>query len=446
MTDPLVSILVPTYNGERFLRPALRSALEQSYRSIEVVVGDDASTDGTPDLLASVAAKDARVRVVRHERNVGGGENPARLFEAARGEYVKFLMHDDVLATDCVRDLVRGMQANPSATLAFSRRVLIDENGRPVAGHEFPRLRDRPCTIDGRELGDAVLESCTNIIGEPTTVLFRRSDVDPAELWKIDGRTVDVLNDVQLWLLLLSRGPAFYTPSVLSRFRRHPGQASASSTLVGRGERDWARLVDWGARNGFLVREGQRRRAQARALLEAAARVHQLVDTEGYGPALEAAYLSTAALVELARPAAARSSADLAERSRGAAVRGLFDQELDVWTRQYGCALAAPSLDPADVRAAVQAFREVLAAGVAKRLLVAVPPDDLEQLVPLVEAALAEGPDVDVEVVPTDEPAKLLAEPWLAVAARGSGWHDMRSAARWLYDVPVPGAPGGRGQ
>jgi glycosyltransferase involved in cell wall biosynthesis len=52
VSDPLVSILIPTYNGERFLRPALRSALEQSYKNIEVVVADDASTDRTAEILA----------------------------------------------------------------------------------------------------------------------------------------------------------------------------------------------------------------------------------------------------------------------------------------------------------------------------------------------------------------------------------------------------------
>jgi cellulose synthase/poly-beta-1,6-N-acetylglucosamine synthase-like glycosyltransferase len=77
VSAPLVSILVPTYNGERFLRLALRSALDQSYRDIEVIIGDDASTDGTADVLASVAAADARVRVVRHDTNVGATRTPS---------------------------------------------------------------------------------------------------------------------------------------------------------------------------------------------------------------------------------------------------------------------------------------------------------------------------------------------------------------------------------
>ncbi|MCZ2830305.1 FkbM family methyltransferase [Modestobacter sp. VKM Ac-2986] len=432
--DPLVSVLVPTYNGERFLRAALRSALGQSHRNIEVLVGDDGSTDRTPEILRAVAAEDPRVRVLRFDPNVGPLENPRRLLAEARGEYVKFLMHDDVLATDCVRELVRGMESYPEATLAFSQRVLIDEDGRPVPGHEFAKVADRPGLIEGRPLGDHVLVNCANVIGEPTTVLFRREDVAPEDLWLVDGRTVDVLNDVQLWLKLLAEGPAFYTPNTLSRFRQHAGQNSHNPRYVGRGERDWARLIDWGARNGFLLDAGQQRRAQARALLEAAARLHSLIDTPDHGAALEAAYLSTAALVELTRPTAGTPTQGLPERAHGAAVREHLAQELDVWTRAHPVALAVPALDQAEVDATVQALREVLAAGVAELAVVAVPPADLEAAIPLLETALAAGPDIDVELVPSDAPAMMFTGPWLAVVPHGGRWHESRSIATWTFD------------
>ncbi|MGY2064411.1 FkbM family methyltransferase [Blastococcus sp. SYSU DS0619] len=441
VAEPLVSILVPTYNGERFLKAALRSALGQSHRNIEVLVGDDGSTDRTPEILARVAAEDARVRVLRFDPNIGALENPRRLLAEARGEYVKYLMHDDVLGTDCVRELVRGMQQHPEAAMAFSHRMLIDEQGKAVPDHEFPKLADRPTLLAGEGLGNYVLLNCANVIGEPTTVLFRRDDVDPAELWIIDGRTVDVLNDVQLWLHLLAKGPAFYTPRTLSRFRLHAGQNTHNPRYLGRGERDWSRLADWGARHGFLAGEGHERRAQARALVEAANRLHQLIDTENYGAALEAAFLSTAALVELTRPTPATRATGLAERAHGPAVRDRFTQELDVWTRRYPVALAAPALDPVEVGATVQAFRELLAAGVAERAVVTVPPADLDHAVPLLESALAAGPDIDLELVPAEDPAVLLPEPWLAVVPRRRWWHEGRALATWTFDLPgdLPG-------
>jgi glycosyltransferase involved in cell wall biosynthesis len=440
MTDPLVSILIPTYNGERFLRPALRSAREQSYKNVEILVGDDASTDSTAEIIAAAEAADPRVRGIRYPQNIGAFENPVQLLREARGEYVKYLLHDDVLHADCVRELLRGMQANPETSMAFSRRVLINEDGRTRPDGDLKAIRDRAGLIDGWELGNVVLEACHNIIGELTTVLFRRADVDPSDLWQVDGRRVDCLNDVQLWVMLLARGPAYYVPQALSRFRIHGGQNGSHPDLVGQAERDWSRLIDWAARRGFLAGEGQEGRAQARALLTAANRVARMVDSGLHGPALEAALLSVARLVELHDPGADRA-AGLTERVHGPALRMRFGQELDVWTRLWPVALAAPaadtgSVDADELAAVVRALRDVRDAGVAEKLVLAVPGELVAAVVPLVEAELDSGPDLDVELVPTDDPAGLFRSPWLAVAPRDGRWFNGPATALWAVEPP----------
>jgi glycosyltransferase involved in cell wall biosynthesis len=433
VSDPLVSIVVPTYNGERFVRLALRSALAQSYKNIEVVVVDDASTDRTPEILEAVAETDPRVRLVRRQANVGAYDNSRMVFREARGEYVKYLLHDDVLATDCVRTLVRGMQAHSGATMAFSRRRVVNEDGRPAEGQPAP-LQDHTGLIDGRMLGNACLEHCTNLIGEVTTVLFRRDDVDFDFLWQVDGRRLEVLADLSLWLRLLGGGPAFYSPEPLSRFRVHAGQTSQDPAFIARGMREWPQLIDWATRHGYLSDVAQQRRAYACALHMAASRVAQLVTDGAHGVALEAVFLSTARLVELdARLPAAEGA--LPERAHGSAVRSLFGQELDVWTRTYEIALAAPELTAGEVSATVQALRDVHAANAATRLVLAVPEEHLERAVPLVEAALAEGPDLDVDLVPTDDPSGALSGEWLAVAPRGRSWHGGKATAVWSFDV-----------
>lgn len=443
MTEPLVSILVPTYNGERFLRPAVRSALAQTYRNIEVILVDDASTDRTPEILAAFSAEDARVRVIRQEHNVGAAMNWTTALEEARGEYVKYVLHDDVLASDCLRDLVRGMEASPEALMAFSRRVLIDEDGRPIPNHELPKLRDRPGLIDGFELGNFALESCTNPIGEATTVLFRRSAVDPAGWWQADGRQVDVLADLKLWLTLLSRGPAFYTPRVLSRFRMHGGQNSVNPGLIARGMRDWPRLIDWATRQGFLADVAQRRRAHARALFAAAARVPELIDSGEYGPSLEGAFLAIVALMELGSGSPADRTRSLTYRAHEPALLDRLGHELDVWTGTFAAAVAAPVLEPGEVGATVQAFRDILATGCTKRLLMAVPTECVDDAIPLVEQALAQGPDVDIELVPTTTPALLLREPWLGVTPPGRQWHGDKAAGIWNVELTPPPYDGG---
>jgi glycosyltransferase involved in cell wall biosynthesis len=431
VSEPLVSILIPTYNGERFLRPALRSALEQSYRNIEVLVGDDASTDGTARILAAAEASDPRVRVIRYETNAGAFDNPVRLFDEAKGEYVKFLLHDDVLATDCVRDLLRGLESTPGATLAFSKRVLIDENGKTREGGDLKPLAERAGPMDGHQLAGAILESCANVIGELTTILFRRADVDRAWMWQIDGRRLDVLGDLSLCLRLLAKGPAFYSPRALSRFRQHATQTSQDPRLIARGVRDWPRLIDWGVRQGFLPEPDRQRRAYGRALQAAAVRVAQLATDSESGAALEAVYLSTARLLELGGGLPADMTQPLQRRAHRRPVLDRLTQELDVWLGDYPFALAAPALSAEEVGATVQALREVLATGAAKQALVAVAPPLVDDAVPLIEAALADGPDIAVELVPTDDPARLLDGPWLAVASPGASWFDGRAAGVW---------------
>ncbi|WP_158550757.1 glycosyltransferase family 2 protein [Geodermatophilus sp. TF02-6] len=437
MSGPLVSVLVPTHDGERFLGEALRSALAQTHTHLEVLVGDDASTDGTPALLETFRAADPRVRVLRHETNVGAFANPVRLLEEARGEYVKFLLHDDVLAPGCVATLLAGMRSSDSVSLAFSHRSTIGADGEPVGSPLGAPLLERTGVLDGTLLGNAVLEFCRNVVGELTTCLFRRSDVDPLRLWQVDGRQLAANGDVGLWLDLLSRGRAFYSADTLSSFRLHPTQRSRDPRLLARGARDWPLLIDWGRRHGFLGDPEQERRAHAEALRTAAAVSARMPSAAEAGPALEAVFLSTARLVELGSRVPVDDDRPLADRVHGPAVLDRFTQELDVWAQPHPFALAVPAPDAAEVDATVEALRQVRAAGAADRLLIATEQRHLDRLVPLAEAALARGEDVDVELVPTDDPGGLLPAPWLAVAPPGRAWHQGRAAAVWT----LPRAP-----
>jgi hypothetical protein len=437
---PLVSILIPTYNGQRFLRETLRSALTQTHKNIEVVVGDDASTDQTAAILAEAAAADARVRVIRHESNVGPYLAPGALLPHARGEYIKYLLHDDLLAPGCLHALLKGMRS-PDVTLAFSHRSAIDEAGQPIPGIDFVRLGTDAGPLNGRQLGDFTLENLNNVIGEVTTCLFRRRDVDPEWLWQVDGRRMAALGDLSLWLRLLSKGDAWYEPRTLSSFRRHGDQQSTVTRVRAGAAQDWPRLIDWARRQGFLTDPGQELRAHTRALVNAATvHVPLHADADGTLP-LEAVFLSTSRLLELRGRGPAEAGVPLVDRAHGTAGLNHFSQELDVWSRTFPQALAAPALDPAEVDATVDAFRQITAAGAATRLLLAVGAAELEDMLPLVESAIAKGADVDIEVAPTDEPATLLTHDWLAVAPRGSAWHEGRTAV-WTFDPPAPSAAG----
>lgn len=444
MSLPLVSILIPTYNGQRFLRETLRSALGQTHRNIEVVVGDDASTDQTATILAEAAAADPRVRVIRHERNIGAYRAPGALLEHARGEYIKYLLHDDLLAPNCVHVLLKGMRS-PTVSLAFTHRSAIGEDSEPIAEHEFLRLATAPGPLDGRQLGDFMLENLKNVVGEVTTCMFRRRDVDLEWLWQVDGRRLAGLGDLSLWLRLLRQGSAYYDPRTLSSFRIHGDQQSRVARVQAGAALDWPRLIDWGRRQGFLSGEGQELRAHTRALASAATMHAPLhASPDGTLP-LEAVFLSTVRLLELRQHVPTDVTRPLLERAHGATTLARLSQQLDVWSQTFPMALAAPALCAAEVDATVEAFRQAQAAGAAERFLLAVDESHLREMASLVETAIERGSDIDIEVVPTSAPAALLTSDWLAVAPRDSTWHEGRTAVwtveRSAWESPEPGTP-----
>lgn len=128
---PRVSIGLPVYNGEAYLRPALDSILGQDYPDFELIISDNASTDATPDICREYAARDARIRYYRNEQNIGATGNFNRVFELSRGEFFKWMPHDDECHPNFLRHCMEAFRSSaPDTVLVCSRSQFIDENGR----------------------------------------------------------------------------------------------------------------------------------------------------------------------------------------------------------------------------------------------------------------------------------------------------------------------------
>lgn len=263
---PLVSILIPAYNGERYLAAALDSALAQTHPALEILVGDDGSTDGTAAVADGYAARDPRVRVLRTERNLGAAANQVRLHEAAAGLFLKPLLQDDLLEPEAVQRLLAPLLADPAVTLATSKRRLIDAHGAALPEQPWNRaLVTSDAFIDGTVLGDAMLTGTANLVGEVTTALYRAGRVAPADLWHLGGRGYRANADIALWLKVLAGAKAFYTPVELSAFRQHGEQASQDPEVVLGGQLEWARLAYEARAYGYLRDPAQEQAALVRA-------------------------------------------------------------------------------------------------------------------------------------------------------------------------------------
>ena len=129
---PTVSVGVPVYNGEAYLRQTLDALLDQSFPDFELIVCDNASTDGTPGVVEEFAARDPRVRYVRNPRNIGLARNFNRVFQLSRGRYFRWAMADDLVGPTNLADCVAALEADPGVVLAVPAWDLIDADGRPT--------------------------------------------------------------------------------------------------------------------------------------------------------------------------------------------------------------------------------------------------------------------------------------------------------------------------
>src|SRR5688572_23794306 len=110
---PRVSVGMPVYNGEKYLVHAFTRLLDQEFVDFELIVCDNASTDGTQEICLQFAQKDPRVRYVRNERNIGLAANHNLAFTLARGEFFKWAAHDDDFPRPMLARFVKALEEAP---------------------------------------------------------------------------------------------------------------------------------------------------------------------------------------------------------------------------------------------------------------------------------------------------------------------------------------------
>jgi glycosyltransferase involved in cell wall biosynthesis len=131
MDAPTVSIILPTYNGARYLAGAIQSCLDQTFTDFELILVDDSSTDESPRIIAEFAAKDPRIRTVRHETNK---RLPAAIntgMSMSRGRYLTWTSDDNLYRPNAIAEMVAALDRDPSVAMVYARATFIDAEGRP---------------------------------------------------------------------------------------------------------------------------------------------------------------------------------------------------------------------------------------------------------------------------------------------------------------------------
>ena len=225
MQSVKVSVIMPAYNSEVYIRESIDSVLAQTFADFELIVVDDGSTDTTAAIVESYT--DSRIRLIR-QPNRGVSEARNTGIEAARGQYITFLDSDDLYYPDFLKTLHRLIQSNQTE-MAFSNYSESDR-AEDMQKTDVNKIR---CFIKDKLSGTRILTSDSQIDGLPVhinSVMISKKLIEQYHLRFIPG--VRMYEDGNfLFKAFLAAGKIYGTCVCLEHYRRHPG--SASFTLQG---------------------------------------------------------------------------------------------------------------------------------------------------------------------------------------------------------------------
>ena len=224
-SKPLVSIGMPVYNGERFIREALDSLLAQDYENFELIISDNASTDRTQDICEEYAKSDPRIRYYRNKENIGSWDNFKKVAELALGKYFMWAAHDDVWHPTYIRELSALLEQYNSAVLAVCQATKIDLDGS--------RVWVRPLVQSslGMRRIDRLTHFLENVYGALIYGMFKRCAVINA-LELMDQRSDPMGADLLMVLKCIDKGDVIALERPLY-FQRRYGLSSNSNFYQG---------------------------------------------------------------------------------------------------------------------------------------------------------------------------------------------------------------------
>jgi glycosyltransferase involved in cell wall biosynthesis len=238
MITPKISICLPAYNGEKYLRECIESILNQTFKNIELLIIDDCSSDKTVNIAQEYAAKDSRIRVILNEHNLGLVSNWNQCIQLAKGEWIKFVFQDDLLFPDCLEKML-SVQSEAPSIIFCKRNFLFDNNISKKNRKEYLKNAKYIDSLfhDSKIYYLTAFQCCQiflfnlthnrlglNFLGEPTVVMIHQSLFFEFGLF---NNNFIQLCDFEYWIRISINTGLIYVPETLATFRVH--QSSTTS-------------------------------------------------------------------------------------------------------------------------------------------------------------------------------------------------------------------------
>jgi glycosyltransferase involved in cell wall biosynthesis len=252
---PVVSVLLPVYNGADFLEEAISSVLSQSFEDLELIIRDDQSTDQSRNIIRKFT--DKRIVVAENDANLGLFGNINACLSLSSGHFVHLFSQDDIMHVDCLESQLESLLKYKEAGMVYCGTRAIDENGTVFADSSHDRT---PVFID-RNLYLSLSAHYGSLSASISTVMIRREVLDDVGTF---NSNMKVAGDYDLWNKIADRYPIIRNPKIVTDIRAHKRQAT-NATMSGLwyikeeiGMMDWyrARLPpeDWAAVLSFRTR------------------------------------------------------------------------------------------------------------------------------------------------------------------------------------------------
>lgn len=136
--DPLVSVILPAYNAEKYISEAIESILSQTLESFELIIIDDCSDDSTSEIVATYSRKDPRIKYLRNDKNLNIGGSLNRGIESAKSDFVARMDADDVSLPNRLKFQYEALANNPNVAVIGANIQVIDERGKIIGDRRYP--------------------------------------------------------------------------------------------------------------------------------------------------------------------------------------------------------------------------------------------------------------------------------------------------------------------
>ena len=217
-----VSICIPVYNAENTIVDTLYSAINQTYKNIEILIIDNCSEDNTVSIIKNI--EDDRIVFFQNDTNIGMTANWNECIKKSTGEYIHFLCADDYIDPECIEKKIAAFNRDEEIVLVTSARDVVDDNNVVIHKRQF---YNKNVIVEGKKFAKKSL-FIGNIFGEPSCVMFKK------RVLKKTGNFSDNLcytTDWELWIRIASTGKIAYLSRSLTKFRISVSSITSSIRL-----------------------------------------------------------------------------------------------------------------------------------------------------------------------------------------------------------------------